>query len=154
MITMLRLTATLERDLQAGLMMAARSPVPILATWAERFRIQLETRRRPAETSSVRQLTLWTTLRDGRSEPWLGRIDHDWKFTCLAYKCSGMSARECVRRQLVTEAQRTKDTERGQASKYPACKTGVCTQGTEIRSALKGSWISKRYHRYGVNDRF
>jgi hypothetical protein len=153
-MTMLRLTATLERDLQAGLIMAARSPVPILATWAERFRAQLETRRSPPVASSVHQLTLWTTLRDGRSGPWLGRIDHDWKFTCLTYKCSGMSARECVRRQLVSETQRTKDKERGQASKYPACKTGVCAQGTEIRSALKGNWIPQKYHRYGVNDRF
>jgi hypothetical protein len=154
---MLRLTIALERDLRAGLTMAARSPNPTLAVWADRFMATLGDRPRPRFDSAMKQLTLWTTLRDGQIGPWLGRIDSDWRFTCLTYKCSGMSARECVRRQLVTETERTKDTERGQASRYPACKTGACRQGTEIRAALKiqNGWIGsrRRRHHNGNRDR-
>jgi hypothetical protein len=148
---MLRLTVALERDLRAGLAMAERSANPVLAVWADRFLTTLGERPRSQVALSARQLTLWTTLRDGKIGPWVGRVDRDWRFTCLIYKCSGMSARECVRRQIVTESERTKDTERGQASRYPACKTGSCQQGTEIRASLKAApkWI-KTGHRVGT----
>lgn len=146
---MLRLTDTLERDLRAGLVLAARSPNPMLAVWADRFRSALQPRRNPQQKQQS-QLVLWTTVRDGRPGPWLGRIERDWKFTCITYKCSGISARECVRRQIVTELHRTRDTERGQASEYPACKTGVCEQGTEIRASLRDppKWIERA--RFGL----
>lgn len=148
---MLRLTAALERDLRAGLAMAERNGPPSLSVWARRFHVVLEQQRIPRAATSILQLTLWSTVRTGRPERWLGRIPCDFTFHCVAENCTNISARECVRRQLTSEIQRTKDTERGQASRYPLCKTGTCEQGTAIRYSLEQqvSWIGK-----GPGNRF
>lgn len=42
----------------------------------------------------------------------------------------------CVARQQVSDLQRTRDTERGQAPEYPSCQTDRCATGRAIRALL------------------
>jgi hypothetical protein len=87
----------------------------------------------PREKAQDAQLDLW--VGDGEKVsvlPW--RLDPFYRFPCQTLRCE-TRAGECVRRQLDTEGQGTRDTWRGQAAEFPSCNT-KCLQGAAVRAAL------------------
>lgn len=80
------------------------------------------------------QLVLWAQdAPDLPPRPW--RIGPEFTFRCAALG-STVCAGDCVRRQQVSDLQRTRDTWRGEGSEYPACVTERCAQGRGIRLAV------------------
>jgi hypothetical protein len=66
----------------------------------------------------------------------LGRIGKAYRFDCGKLHTSGMAAGECVRRQLQTAKNRTRQGSRGQGGgAFPLCGP-LCVQGVAIRAAL------------------
>ncbi len=55
--------------------------------------------------------------------------------TCDSLQCE-LSAAECVRRQVKTDAQRTRQANRGQGPDHPHCDTRKCDQGRSVRERL------------------
>jgi hypothetical protein len=98
------------------------------------------------------QLALWIVDGDGLPpRPWL--ICGDSQFDCLALGCKGMCARVCVARQAASDAQRTRDTWRGQGFDHPSCVTEKCAQGRAIRAVLDPTH-AMRWRGAGPNARF
>jgi len=100
------------------------------------------------------QLALWVVDGPGLPQrPW--RVHPDLAFRCEALGCDGVLVRTCVARQLATDAQRTRQSSRGQGTEYPSCDTRKCLQGRGIRAALgpsagitwDGAWVGGRFQR-------
>lgn len=94
------------------------------------------------EPAADGQPQLWVVDARGLPpRPW--RVHPDTPFDCKALGCKGLLARMCVARQRVSEMQRTNDTWRGEAPKYPSCQTERCAQGRGIRQALdvEVTWV-------------
>lgn len=89
----------------------------------------------------------WITRSDVRKPPVrkraLFRIIPDEVFICNTLHCI-LSARVCVTRQLVTDAQRTKQSSRGQGTYHPHCDTRTCSLGRMVRQSIdpqqSGTW--------------
>jgi hypothetical protein len=91
--------------------------------------------RRGPSLAPAPQLTLWVAVGERLPEiPW--RLQPQDVFDCATLSCRGMTVATCVTRQLVSEAQRTRDTWRGEAGEFPHCVTERCAQGRCIREAL------------------
>lgn len=54
---------------------------------------------------------------------------------CEPLRCV-LTAAECVRRQVKTDAQRTQEANRGQGTDHPSCDTRKCEQGQSLRERL------------------
>jgi hypothetical protein len=63
-------------------------------------------------------------------------VQADDVIDCRTLRCK-VPAHVCVMRQNVSQIQRTRDTWRGQASRYPHCMTERCAQGRGVRAALE-----------------
>jgi hypothetical protein len=89
----------------------------------------------PPPSHALLQRVFWGVDADGIPvRPW--RLKGDDYIECVALGCD-VPARVCVARQKASDAQRTKDTWRGEASEYPSCVTERCAQGRGVREALE-----------------
>lgn len=106
----------------------------------------------PAPEPCRPQLALWVVDDEGLPpRPWL--ICGDTRFDCRALGCKNLPARICVARQAASDAQRTRDTWRGQGFDYPLCVSERCAQGRAIRAALDPTH-AVRWRGAGPNGRF
>lgn len=96
------------------------------------------------------QLALWVSHGQGHLVPW--RLHPSDTFNCTSLSCRNMTVRACVERQAASEAQKTKDTWRGEASLYPSC-TDRCEQGITIRASLAPT-VTVRWLGAGPGKRF
>lgn len=98
------------------------------------------------------QLALWVVDDEGLPpRPWL--ICGNTPIDCRTLGCKSLLARVCVARQAASDAQRTRDTWRGQGFDYPHCVTEKCAQGRAIRNALDPTHVM-RWRGAGANLRF
>jgi hypothetical protein len=97
------------------------------------------------------QRVFWGVDADGLPvRPW--RVDPADIVQCVALH-GDVPAHICVARQVASDAQRTTDLERGQASDYPHCVTARCAQGRGIREALDPT-CRPTWRGAGPNGRF
>jgi hypothetical protein len=130
-----RLTVATERAVWS-LLRAALASGGYLARVANGVMGELRPPERIAPEHLRAQLALWTLpAPEARPVPW--RVRPDFVFRCMALGCSGMSARTCVARQIVTDRQRTQQESRGQGTEFPTCDTRKCAQGRVVREALR-----------------
>jgi hypothetical protein len=137
---MLKVPASAERAIW-GLVRACISAGGHLRRVAEGLHDELRPASEGSPPALPGQLALWVVDGDGLPpRPW--RLSPDDVFNCITLGCR-MSVRECVRRQMVTDAQRMDQggrksqwASRGQGGDFPSCDTKKCAQGRGNRQAL------------------
>lgn len=147
---MLRLSTALERDLEAGLAMAARSPVPLLSVWASRFRVVLDARRNPVPVTRS-QLALWVSLPDGHVEPWHARLQPTDSVQCDHFNAR-IPLRTCLERQGATwpGGNKWKDgtVKAKKAGIHEYCSSGKCEQGKEYAQSVVLGYQTPKFKFY------
>jgi hypothetical protein len=127
-----KLTAALREDVERLCRKNLSGPnAPLARSVLEALRLPPPPRRR----GLLGLLALWVRDAEGLPErPW--RVQPHDPVSCVTLDCT-VPAHVCVARQLASDAQRTRDTWRGQGSEYPSCVTARCAQGRGIREALE-----------------